>query len=312
MEKNYSVEYSLRAKSCDRVFFNYLKKFNEKNIKIHSIFNKVVNLIDHSGNLITIASKEINNAPATLRLDSEFDFAFLTKNLELNYENNRIFFGNKLEIYLKEVEIWEPNSSKTNPINTDFFKENKKIFDSYFIKNSTTAGCSYFYITEIDNFARNKKVTLISKTLKIRLAKLKKAIINNQEIKNELKNIIGPGLGLTPSGDDFLTGLLAVFYLFPEAEEQFVKLNSTINKIDINTTDISKKMLQFSLTGAIRENILDLIKALTSEKKIEEKTIEKVFAIGSTSGRDIAVGIMTAFEIIIKLRTNKMEVKNVF
>lgn len=305
MKKNLPKGYNLKAKSCDHKFLDYVTKSENDGLKIHSVFNRVINLIDANGNLITIANNELDNGPATLIVDSKINFNFINQEMEVKYYDQKITIADKLQISLADLKIWTVPAARIDKVNSIYFKKNKKLFDSYLKSKLTTDGCGYFYLA---NFNSDKKFEqspgMISKELNLRLSNLKAKLIAGEDITAEIKSIIGFGIGLTPSGDDFLVGMLSVFYLLKEGEKLFLEIVSILKKFKIETTDISKKMLKYSMRGSTRENIYKLINALTAEEKIKEKVIKNVLEIGSTSGKDIAVGIMTAFDVIINIREN--------
>lgn len=121
---------------------------------------------------------------------------------------------------------------------------------------------------------------------------------NNLKVLEELapisnpNNIIGRGLGLTPSGDDVLIGIILILNILNEKD----KLNKIINVADLTRTNkISKKFLEFAFKGYFSDSILKLLK----EKDIE-KTIEEILKTGHTSGADTLLGIYYAINYFQK------------
>ena len=305
MKKNLPKSYNLKAKSCDHKFLDYVTKSKNDGLKIHSVFNRVINLVDPKRNLITIANNELDNGPATLIVDSKINFNFINQEMDVKCYEQKITIADKLQISLDNLKIWTIPAAKIDKVNSIYFKRNKKLFDSYLKNKLTTDGCGYFYSANFQSDKNcDKSPGAISKELNLRLSNLKAKLIAREDITAEIKSIIGFGIGLTPSGDDFLVGVLSVFYLLKEGEKLFLEIVSILKKIKIETTDISKKMLNYSMRGSTRENIYKLINSLTAEEEIKEEVIKNVLDIGSTSGKDIAVGIMTAFDVIINIREN--------
>lgn len=135
----------------------------------------------------------------------------------------------------------------------------------------------------------------------------------------ELSSLVGVGAGLTPSGDDFLCGILAGLRLsgvpapkagcpsdpgygrnLPETitagSIEFLapgfskELHARIPEMLDRTNVISREFLQCALAGQFSEAVMHLTKAVSAE------SIRKEFgAIGHSSGYDTLCGIWFAF-----------------
>lgn len=115
-----------------------------------------------------------------------------------------------------------------------------------------------------------------------------------------LQPLIGAGVGLTPSGDDFLQGMI----LF----ERITGVKATITDLTRqslqhrSTTDISLAYYQALFDGYANMQWINLFKAIESEDEQQiAAAIEKNQAYGATSGNDSLMGVLTF------LRKAKME-----
>lgn len=112
-----------------------------------------------------------------------------------------------------------------------------------------------------------------------------------------VKNI-GYGIGLTPSGDDFLIGVMAVLAsiqkLNPAAGEAFQCLQKQIPQGIAKTTDISAHYLSLALSQHFSKPVQWLIYYLFTATEIPtiEATITTNLNIGSSSGADTVAGIV--------------------
>lgn len=120
----------------------------------------------------------------------------------------------------------------------------------------------------------------------------------NLEILEELSpiynpnNIIGRGLGLTPSGDDILIGIILILNILKKREE----LSKIIESADLSRTNkISKNFLEFTFKGYFSESILKLLKEDDIEKNVEE-----ILKTGHTSGADTLLGMYYAINYFKK------------
>ncbi|WP_312924817.1 DUF2877 domain-containing protein [Atlantibacter hermannii] len=102
-----------------------------------------------------------------------------------------------------------------------------------------------------------------------------------------LKTLIGAGAGLTPSGDDFLLGML--FVMNVTRHRRFEALASAIDGLLSRTTDISRAMLQYGSSGHFGEQLL----ALTASGPLSlNARLLRVAAYGHSSGHDMLTGIL--------------------
>jgi hypothetical protein len=113
--------------------------------------------------------------------------------------------------------------------------------------------------------------------------------------------LIGLGEGLTPSGDDFLVGLLAVFHptgkastiLTPPVRHQFVQLLATA------TSDLSAEFLRCALEGHFAEPIVDLIRAQYAlDKQAWLDHTADLASTGHSSGIDAMVGMVVGGRLV--------------
>lgn len=102
--------------------------------------------------------------------------------------------------------------------------------------------------------------------------------------EKNLFNLIGLGLGLTPSGDDYIVGLMAAYYLTHENKyDLFLKIAEFSKD---KTNDISHCYIKNASNRLFKKEILDLLYDISNKEKID-----KLINFGSSSGQDIIYGI---------------------
>ena len=107
----------------------------------------------------------------------------------------------------------------------------------------------------------------------------------------ELSRLIGLGLGLTPSGDDFLCGMLAGFHLLDRSNHTFTQcLRHYIKENLKNTNEISQAFLKCALYGHYS---LAVNKLWTNPSY--EQISQMFLQIGHSSGMDTLCGIYFSF-----------------
>jgi hypothetical protein len=115
------------------------------------------------------------------------------------------------------------------------------------------------------------------------------------------KSIIGLGGGLTPSGDDWITGFLLLLSRANQtkgAEELFTNdLGKSLTELAFQkTTKISANRIEAACTGWAEELFLDLIDNIfITETKLSNTKIEYLMNFGHSSGVDTCMGIFAAW-----------------
>jgi hypothetical protein len=110
--------------------------------------------------------------------------------------------------------------------------------------------------------------------------------------------IHGFGFGLTPSGDDFITGMLYALYLLQEitGKENLVSLRKNICKAAETVNIISLNAMKMAANGRFGENFKKMVSALAqnNEREICE-AVHTILNIGATSGADMLTGFLQTF-----------------
>ena len=275
---------------------------NNLNFKIHSVYKRVINLIAESGDLYSIVLKTIDNAPHTLRINSALSFKKrnITKQDKVQISDNKLFISNKLMIEIKDYKVFDSQIKNKIRLNKEVLIQNLK--DCFDIINSKGkyGGAKYFYQKR---FTENNDCNNPSVIEKEFAARVEKYILVEEK---DIENIIGFGMGLTPTGDDFLLGYFMTMASIENKYSQkvFKDLKSKLENIDFSTTDLSREMLLRTLELKLRENIKKLIFSLNKSSKQSKFYLKKVLEIGSSSGTDITVGILTAYQEILSKQEN--------
>ncbi len=118
------------------------------------------------------------------------------------------------------------------------------------------------------------------------------------------QSILGLGGGLTPSGDDWLTGFFLYHSRITQAGEPqsdfLVELAKRINSMAFErTTKISANRIQAACRGWAEELFLDVIDALvTADKKLSDDQLFTLVKFGHSSGVDTVMGMYSALKIL--------------
>ena len=112
-----------------------------------------------------------------------------------------------------------------------------------------------------------------------------------------LMEILGLGPGLTPSGDDFILGVVLTLNRWEHALgplKDLKKLNqSLLSSAKQKTTSLSASLLDCAVEGAADERLLIILDSIFSGKESSLEDLENLLSWGSSSGIAVLAGIMS-------------------
>jgi len=119
------------------------------------------------------------------------------------------------------------------------------------------------------------------------------------EIPEQLIRIlVGAGIGLTPSGDDFLQGVLLIESALGEHERLRRQVETVLK--DRTTTVVSHAYYSALFAGKVNLSWVKLLRAVKEQASVATITalVQDIQHYGATSGNDILVGIATSLKTI--------------
>ncbi|MFD0621154.1 DUF2877 domain-containing protein [Paenibacillus sp. GCM10027629] len=286
------------ARSCDLDWINQLQHTTFHGY-VHSVFDRTINVeCSENGELYTLACQHLDNAPNTMLIDMDRFSELAIKVNDMVYADQRIVhIGDQLSIAMDQVTTWEcqlpffPNNIGSVINHLAFTKE--------IIEQRGKCGGMKPDLTRSSIFEQETSRLLSERSLMLQEALLQHRV---SDALRHAAGLIGLGPGLTPSGDDFLVGLLSTFHMenspgriYQGFGEKIVDVARTL------TNEISYTALKQASKGRVRESITRLLHSITCGKQEELiLSLDKVLNIGSSSGTDIVYGIVCGLEINIK------------
>ncbi|WP_042477464.1 DUF2877 domain-containing protein [Bacillus ndiopicus] len=265
---------------------------------VHSVFKRTINITCLDDNeLYTIGCEGIDNAPNTLivNLRSFEDFEIGTGN-QVYINDTTISIGNKLSIPIKGVKLWE-SILPAYPANTNALQSNLLKMRQYIESHGQNGGIKR------KPFAENSFEHELERMIHERTNLLKSALMQQEliEAQRHAISLLGLGPGLTPSGDDFLVGLFAVLCIRNSPCASYTSIcGEIVQKAKTATNEISYMAIKKASEGLVRESLISLLVALLYGNEEElTKSLQQVLNIGSSSGTDIALGILCGLEVNI-------------
>lgn len=275
------------------------------NFVVHSVYKNVVNLSNEQV-ILSIQNKCIPKTPMSLVIEDTMDYTTLALkvNEKVYWDNRKISIGtntftlssyevwnSKLHIY---INIYEHNIFKIIGILNNVIKNFGTLdgFGKMILNYNNYSSCN----NTLDEFSSIARTILHNTALSLSKHRIVEASM-------EIKKLIGMGLGLTPSGDDFLIGLLSVLYSYDDkGSGTLLFLNSLKENIlkDLNKTNfISGEFLRYASYGRFSETFHNLLGSIKTENhsKVYIDAI-KFLKVGHSSGTDGLSGILFGFYLI--------------
>lgn len=281
--------------------------------KIHSIFNSSINLINGEGKLIPVIISDKPMSPFSIRLEKGFNFENLNIAIgEKGIFTKESFESSNIKISYGKSLIWDNRINLISNLDTYENMKLKLNLIKEFIENMGNKNGIYNLMQFIpgDIFdCREDSITDHSQLfIKDRFINFIEGFRNNdfKMINTFSKKVIGFGPGLTPSMDDFLSGMMIAnlyisHYLQLNMKDVY-KLNAEIVKdIDNMTTLVSEDMLKSASIGEANEDIRNLMISLIGTNKDQNlcDLLARVISFGHSSGTDILCGIYIGSYVVL-------------
>lgn len=265
--------------------------------KVHSIFRHVINICDQDGVLYSLAAADRDNAPHTVLVvlpdGFRFDATGLAGGDPVSAGSGLLTVGAELAVEATGAVVWQGELPlfPARP-GLDLLAANLAVLTESIAAAGTDGGLKA-YVTG----GGQGSPSLFSRELAVRAAGLVTALEADDFAAAFVRgrSLLGLGAGQTPSGDDFLAGLITVFHMpdGPFGEDYTTLAELLAGEADSLTTDVSRAMLQQAASGRARESVIGLLAALTAgESSRVGPAAARVLALGSASGTDIAAGLV--------------------
>lgn len=122
---------------------------------------------------------------------------------------------------------------------------------------------------------------------------------NTGEVPVKLvRDLVGAGIGLTPSGDDFLQGMVLIESALGERTTLRQQVETVLK--DRTTTAVSHAYYSALFAGKVNLSWVKLLRAVKEQASVATITalVQDIQHYGATSGNDILVGIATGLKSI--------------
>lgn len=251
-------------------------------LHVHSCFEKAINLETEEGKLVTLLSKTKKMVPygICLPLDS---MPRLSVGRRVLISSTDILIEGKCYSLVDTPAIAPTMHRPALTTNAQGL--------SHFLSVTSQKGGlfdAYRFLLDLDD-----KVNcgdLLTENALSRIKGLVDALNLNEVTTESVKGLVGMGQGLTPSGDDFIVGLLSALWAC-ESHKRFSLGKSCLPHLS-STTKVSAEMLSHAIEGRFSQVVLDFYRG-------ERQELLGFLSYGHTSGHDILCGIHAGLSFVI-------------
>lgn len=245
-------------------------------------------MIPEQQRLLTLLSKDCDNAPNSCRLALTHCDDLFHPGEQVNFSGSGIVVGNDKWIEISGCQLWRiPRwTSDAASLAAVGWQHLEEVIRQHLRSNDTLflyQGDHPFY-KEITRQLLNRRQTLLT------------ALCTGENITTAVNHLIGLGIGLTPSSDDYLVGLSTILFIpghpLRKYRENFL---TALQCSGNNTALLSKITLEEAFNQRYRENVGRLLSQfISNQQPISTQYITDIKNIGSSSGCDMLYGMADA------------------
>ncbi|WP_162943650.1 DUF2877 domain-containing protein [Arthrobacter celericrescens] len=299
--------------------------------KVHSVFERAINILAPWGQLVTLAARQLDNAPWTVRAEVR-DWSragiqagdpadFSTRGISFDSADTVVLLPGAREWFAKRIPLAE--------ITTAELASGAAALDELLVAHGVRGGI--LEASDADRTATEPGRTAaepgstaaepgptafdagIAQGLRAGREALHTAVRagDSGAIGEAALQLLGLGSGLTPAGDDFLCGL-ALLAAQPGSRlgAACEALSAVVGQHADRTTLLSWTTLREAVDGRVRESLLELLSQLFRHRAEDpaglarhlRAPVDRALGIGHTSGTDILSGLLAGLRLETELR----------
>ncbi|MGB6179533.1 DUF2877 domain-containing protein [Carnobacterium sp.] len=257
---------------------------------VHSIFKNGFNLMNDQ-QLLFVGTDKNGELPFALHLTAR-DTSAVLKEIKIgdffyfDHVNNQLKFNQTTLLFdyciLYESILSEQSKIELEQINL-VLKEAESILDK-------------------NGFSQKLPLSLNESDYDKPFLESLEGLFSNEEkiIKSSMLYFIGRGMGLTPSGDDLLVGLMSIDSGFPLLDKRFRSFLLDLLEAKSLTTTVAETYLRYAAQHKYSTSIVSFVGELNEDYSGSQIKVDfrNILTNGSTSGLDTMTGML--FGIIKK------------
>jgi hypothetical protein len=302
---------TLRASFIAQDLFDYLATNEGCLAQVHSVFKHAVNLLADDGVLITLAAPTNAILPMGVVIEGVCDSGWPVRvGDRIRLDPEMLMLINKFPlINLQGAELWNPNPILSDQLRARHALEQVRSELVSWLALQPNIGLLPL-LPKLIAHRNAAEIEIEDSYSRFIAADLSQFVdeLNSLDWQAALKtarNLVGFGMGSTPSCDDFLAAFLVVLLiaqvLQPNRFAWVSELNHCIVTLaNTRTTLISAQMLKHAASGKVSQSHQRLIHACLFDTDDDlSEHVKKVSQTGASSGMDFLLGLTCALEWFI-------------
>ncbi|HYG86752.1 MAG TPA: DUF2877 domain-containing protein [Azospirillum sp.] len=282
----------LQARSGDAAFIASIRQAQFRGV-VHSVFDKAVNLqCAASGDLYTLMADGMDDGPNTLVVEVPNFQAIGVVAGDAAATDGALSIRGKVTVALTHAAEWRM-APPVPACGHDTLRVRLTSARAHIERYGSRGGM----IPAPDGPAVSR---VTSEMLQRAATQLLEALEHGDTAAalTHARRLIGLGPGLTPSGDDFLVGLMAALSAAgPLAPPYQDFCASVVLMSKANTNAISHAAIKMAAQGKVRDSVARLTSELLGKHQGQFRpALDDALRIGSSSGTDIAWGLVCGLE----------------
>jgi hypothetical protein len=253
---------------------------HERRGVIHTAFRQVINCtVD--GRLVSIVTPAIGSGPNSIVVDSA-DLTFLAGREESICNLNAIDFSGA-RVFDSRPVLDERDSSE--------FLTNLQFLEQIVIEEASRLSCAFM----LDERRAGYFSTPFERSVRDHLRHSYAEFLNGSV--EEVVFLKGAGFGLTPQGDDLISGTLIAIYVYGLMKQLPTQgLRHEIYHRARTSNQISNSFLLYASLGRVYERLKDLLDVLAHDRTRIHDAASRFLGIGETSGADASTGFIVSMK----------------
>ena len=283
--------------------------------KVLSVSRRTVHLHTDDGEIVALCTRDVENGPLNIRLDTSDEFTFsslgLSEGEAVRSSLERISVNSRLVVNLKPVAMWRPRTLR-KALTKNQVAQNRRTIMELVLREGRREGLlgllsllrSEYDMAEEKNPYVKKGMKAASQLLEGTRSR------NDDQLEGGIAGLVGLGPGLTPAGDDVMTGFVLALReaerLGIVAARYFSNLRRLIPAVCKGRTNLlSERMLLLACEGLVGESASEAVNSLYGrDSRWARRDARRLIGMGHSSGTDILVGVLLATSLFYSARSS--------
>jgi hypothetical protein len=281
---------SIGARSVDEIARAILR--SEAGLRVHSVFERAVNLVDESGTLLGLIGPAGGEGPATVVLSGVPSWRVVPGD-SCPIRAGRLVIG-VAELDWVDARVWRPRHASRTVDAAELRRRTVRVARA--LADIDDRGGFHRFVRATPAPSDSVTSAWIGA-----LASITTAMATDTDPTDAIRGLVGLGPGLTPSGDDFIVGLACTFDRLgdPRAATLRTAIGVVLAERPARTTDIGAARLRHAAAGRLEEASERVLREMLSGDgaRLEDAAIVAA-NWGHSSGIDTIVGMLRAMKLV--------------